>query len=109
MTEKRTKRKLSAILSADAVGYSRLMQEDETSTILALEDSKELMTGFIQQYCGRVVDAPGDNLLAEFASIVDATECAVKIQQKLNSRNADLPNNRRVQGSSLLLAHILSR
>lgn len=97
MTEKRTKRKLSAILIADAVGYSRLMQEDEASTILALEDSKELMTGLIQQYCGRVVDAPGDNLLAEFASIVDATECAVKIQQKLNSRNADLPNNSRME------------
>jgi TolB-like protein len=97
MTEERARRKLSGILSADAVGYSRLMQEDEASTIRTLEDSKELMTKFIQQYRGRVVDAPGDNLLAEFASIVDATECAVKIQRELKSRNADLPDNRRME------------
>jgi TolB-like protein len=97
MNEERAKRKLSAIFSADAVGYSRLMQEDEISTIRTLEDSKELMTNFIQQYRGRVVDAPGDNLLAEFASIVDATECAVKIQRKLKTKNADLPDNYRME------------
>jgi TolB-like protein len=97
MNAERAKRKLSAIFSADAVGYSRLMQEDEASTIRTLEDSKELMANFIQQYRGRVVDAPGDNLLAEFASIVDATECAVKIQRKLKTRNADLPDNRRME------------
>ena len=97
MNEERAKRKLSAIFSADAVGYSRLMQEDEALTIRILEDSKELMTNFIQQYRGRVVDAPGDNLLAEFASIVDATECAVKIQRNLRSRNADLPDNSKME------------
>ena len=97
MTEERAKRKLSGILSADAVGYSRLMQEDEASTIRTLEDSKRLMSELIEQFRGRVVDAPGDNLLAEFASIVDATECAVKIQRKLKNRNADLPDNRRME------------
>jgi TolB-like protein len=97
MTEERTKRKLSGIFSADAVGYSRLMQEDEASTIRTLEDSKRLMSELIEQFRGRVVDAPGDNLLAEFASIVDATECAVKIQRKLKTRNADLPDNRRME------------
>ncbi|NIQ87782.1 MAG: hypothetical protein GWN67_01525, partial [Phycisphaerae bacterium] len=97
MSEERAKRKLSGILSADAVGYSRLMQEDEASTIRTLEDSKRLMSELIEQFKGRVVDAPGDNLLAEFASIVDATECAVKIQQKLKTRNADLPDNRRME------------
>jgi TolB-like protein/class 3 adenylate cyclase len=97
MNEKRAKRKLSGILSADAVGYSRLMQEDEGSTIRRLEDSKELMTNHIQQYRGRVVDAPGDNLLAEFGSVVDATECAVKIQKELNAQNAELPNNRKME------------
>jgi adenylate cyclase len=96
MNEKRAKRKLSGILSADAVGYSRLMQEDETSTIRRLEDSKELMTNHIQQYRGRVVDAPGDNLLAEFGSVVDATECAVKIQSDLKTKNAELPDKRRM-------------
>ena len=97
MNEERAKRKLSGILSADAVEYSRLMQEDEASTIITLTESKELMTDLIQQYRGRVVDAPGDNLLAEFGSVVDATECAVEIQRKLKSRNADLPDNRRME------------
>jgi adenylate cyclase len=97
MTEERARRKLSGILSADAVGYSRLMEEDETSTIRTLEDSKKLISNLIQQYRGRVVDAPGDNLLAEFGSVVDATECAVKIQQELKAKNSDLPDNRKMK------------
>jgi adenylate cyclase len=96
MSEERARRKLSGILSADAVGYSRLMQKNEESTIRTLADSKELMANLIQQYRGRVVDAPGDNLLAEFSSVVDAAECAVKIQQELKVKNADLPENRRM-------------
>ncbi|MGD8472220.1 MAG: adenylate/guanylate cyclase domain-containing protein, partial [Desulfobacteraceae bacterium] len=96
MSQERARRKLSAILSADAVGYSRLMQKDEESTIRTLADSKELMAGLIQRYRGRVVDAPGDNLLAEFGSVVDAAECAVKIQQELKTRNENLPQNRRM-------------
>ena len=96
MSEKRAKRKLSGILSADAVGYSRLMQEDEASTIVTLAESKELMANLIQQYRGRVVDAPGDNLLAEFGSVVDAIECAVKVQQELKTKNAQLPDNRKM-------------
>jgi adenylate cyclase len=72
------------------------MQEDEASTIVTLAESKELMANLIQQYQGRVVDAPGDNLLAEFGSVVDATECAVKIQQELNAKNAELPDNRKM-------------
>jgi adenylate cyclase len=96
MTEERAKRKLSGILSADAVGYSRLMQEDEASTIRNLEDNKKLMSELIEQFKGRVVDAPGDNLLAEFSSVVDATECAVKIQQELKAKNAELPGNRKM-------------
>ncbi len=97
MTDERASRKLSGILSADAVGYSRLMQEDEASTIRNLEDSKRLMRELIKQFKGRVVDAPGDNLLAEFASVVDATECAVKIQQELKTKNEELPDNRMMQ------------
>jgi class 3 adenylate cyclase len=97
MTEERARRKLSGILSADAVGYSRLMQDDEASTIRTLAGSKELMTNLIQQYRGRVVDAPGDNLLAEFGSVVDAIECAVKIQQELKATNEELPDNRKMQ------------
>jgi len=73
MTTQEVKRKLTAILSADVKGYSRLMGEDEVGTIRTL--NKELMVNLIQRYHGRVVDAPGDNLLAEFASVVDAVQC----------------------------------
>jgi len=97
MIEERARRKLSGILSADAVGYSRLMEEDEASTIRTLEDSKRLMSELIEQFKGRVVDAPGDNLLAEFGSVVDATECAVKIQEELKTKNAELPDNRKMR------------
>ena len=97
MTEERARRKLSGILSADAVGYSRLMREDEAATILALAESKELMSGFIKRFRGRVVDAPGDNLLAEFASVVDAVECAVEIQNGLKAKNAKVPANRKME------------
>ena len=97
MAEERARRKLSGILSADAVGYSRLMQEDEASTIRTLEESKRLMRELIEQFKGRVVDAPGDNLLAEFGSVVDATECAVKIQKELKAKNAELQDNRKME------------
>ena len=97
MTEERARRKLSAILSADAVGYSRLMQEDEAATIRNLEDSKKLMSELMKQYKGRVVDAVGDNLLAEFISVIDAAECAVKIQKELNTRNTELPEDKRME------------
>jgi len=72
-------RKLAAILSADVHGYSRLMGQDEGGTIRTLTTSRAVMTGLIAQYRGRVVNAPGDNVLAEFASAVDAVQCAVAI------------------------------
>ncbi len=97
MTEERTRRKLTAILIADVKGYSRLMGEDEVGTVQLLKEYREIMAQFIQQHRGRVVDSPGDNLLAEFASVVDATECAVKVQEKLNSLNSDLPENKRME------------
>ena len=91
------KRKLTAILSADVKGYSRLMGEDEEWTLRTLNTYKEVMRSLIQQYRGRVVNAPGDNVLAEFASVVDAVQCAVEIQQVLRARNALLPENRRME------------
>src|SRR5512139_4011886 len=97
MTTQEVKRKLTAILSADVKGYSRLMGEDEKGTVRTLNVYKGVMTNFIQQHRGRVVDAPGDNLLAEFASVVDAVECAVEIQKELKTRNAELPENRRME------------
>jgi len=97
MSTQEVKRKLAAILSADVKGYSRLMGEDEKGTVRTLNAYKEVMAGLIQQHHGRVVDAPGDNVLAEFASVVDAVECAVEIQKELKTRNADLPENRRME------------
>jgi adenylate cyclase len=97
MPEKRIKRKLSAILSADAKGYSRLMQDDESLTVHTLKNYREIMAKLIQQYCGRVVDSPGDNILAEFASVVDAVECAEKIQRTLKFRNNELSKNRKME------------
>ncbi len=73
------------------------MGEDEKGTVFTLSAYKEVMTGLIQQHHGRVVDAPGDNLLAEFGSVVDAVECAVEIQKELKTRNAELPENRRME------------
>ena len=80
MAPENFKRKLTAILSADVKGYSRLMGEDEVATVRTLEAYRETMSTLIQQHRGRVVDSPGDNLLAEFASVVDAVQCAVEIQ-----------------------------
>jgi adenylate cyclase len=87
-------RKLAAILSADVQGYSRLMGEDEEATVRTLTAYREVMTSLIRQHQGRVVDSPGDNLLAEFASVVDAVQCAVAVQRKLATRNASLPAHR---------------
>ena len=97
MATQEVKRKLAAILSADVKGYSRLMGEDEKGTIRTLNAYKEVMTGLIQHHHGRVVDSTGDNLMAEFASVVDAVECAVQIQKELKTRNAELPENRRME------------
>jgi adenylate cyclase len=90
-------RKLTAILSADVAGYSRLMGEDETWTIQTLQAYREVMATLIQQHRGRVVDSPGDNLLAEFVSVVDTVQCAVAVQKELKARNAHLPQNRKME------------
>src|SRR5947209_5255428 len=73
------------------------MGEVEEATISTLTAYREVMTTLIQQHRGRVVDSPGDNLLAEFASAVDAVRCAVEIQQALKERNAELPAQRRME------------
>ena len=73
------------------------MREDEDATIRTLTTYRAMMATLIQQIRGRVVDAPGDNLLAEFASVVDAVNCAVEIQRDLAERNATLPAERRME------------
>ena len=96
MAEGCVQRRLAAILAADVVGYSRLMHEDEMATIQTLTAYRSLMGLLIRQYRGRVVDDPGDNLLAEFPSVVEAVQCAVTMQRTLAMRNAALPPHRQM-------------
>ena len=91
MATDKVKRKLTAILSADVKGYSRLMGEDEEWTLRTLNAYKEVMRSLVQQHRGRVISTPGDNVLAEFASVVDAVQCAVEIQQVLRERTPCCP------------------
>ena len=97
MTTQRVKRKLTAILSADVKGYSRLMGEDEAETVKTITTYRKIMGKLIQQHRGRVIDSPGDNILTEFASVVDAVQCAVVVQNEFKKRNAELPENRRME------------
>jgi adenylate cyclase len=96
MAEKGFKRKLTAILSADVEGYSRLMGEDEAATVRTLTSYRNVISSLIKQHNGTVIDSPGDNLLAEFVSVVDAAQCAVTVQKELKARNDELPENRRM-------------
>jgi class 3 adenylate cyclase len=97
MTSEEFKRKLTAILSADVKGYSRLMGADEEATVRTLQAYKEVMASSIQHHRGRVVGTAGDSVLAEFASVVDAVQCAVEIQQVLRAKNAMLSETRRME------------
>jgi adenylate cyclase len=97
MPKGRATRKMSAILSADVKGYSRLMGADEEGTVKTLNECREIIAQCVDGHRGRVVDSPGDNVLAEFVSTVEAVKCAVKIQEDLKVRNAKLPDNRRME------------
>jgi len=97
MSQEGFKRKLAAILSADVEGYSRLMDDDEEATVRTLTSYRNAITDLTQQFRGRVVDAPGDNILAEFSSVVDAVNCAVEIQRDLAVQNAEILYNRKME------------
>ena len=97
MADEGFKRKLTAILSADAVDYSRLMGKDEEATVRTLNTYREVFTALIEQHNGQVLDFTGDNLLAEFVSVVNAVQCAVAVQKEIKARNDDLAENRRMQ------------
>ena len=96
MSEHQFKRKLTAILSADVEGYSRLMSLDEIETVNTLKSYREKISRSVFSHYGRVVDSPGDNLLAEFVSAVDAVRCALEIQEEIKECNASLPNDRKM-------------
>jgi adenylate cyclase len=98
MTEGRVERRLAAILAADVVGYSRLMEADEEGTLAALKAiRREVADPRIAAHRGRIVKTTGDGLLIEFASVVDAVRCAVEIQRTMADRNADTPGERSVE------------
>jgi adenylate cyclase len=90
-------RKLSAILSADVKGYSRLMGDNELETVNTIEVYREIITENIKSFRGRVVDSPGDNVLAEFDSAMDSVEASVNIQKQLSKMNADLSSERKME------------
>jgi class 3 adenylate cyclase len=96
MNAEQVQRKLAAIFSADVAGYSRLMGDDEMATFNTLTAYREVMSNLIRQHWGRAVDMAGDNVLAEFASVVDAVQSAVAIQKELKARNMGLPEHRRM-------------
>jgi TolB-like protein/class 3 adenylate cyclase len=97
MADEGFKRKLTAILSADVKDYSRLMEDDEAETVRTLNTYRTAISDLIQKYRGRVVDATGDNIMAEYSSVVDAVNCAVEIQRDLAERNEELTYERRME------------
>ncbi len=96
MVDNQVQRKLTAILSADVKGYSKLMGEDDESTVATLTSYRRIITKLIQKHHGRVVDTPGDNILAEFGSALNAVNSAIDIQHTLEIENGKLPENRRM-------------
>jgi len=97
MSKEQVSRKLVAVLHADVKDYSRLMSEDEIATVRTLTAYRQVMSGLVQRHSGRIVDTAGDGFLIEFASVVDAVECAVGFQQELRPLNAQLPANRKME------------
>src|SRR5216683_2533797 len=90
-------RKLTAILCADVFGYSRLMGENEEATLRTLSSHRKLIDSLIEQHHGRFVNSAGDSVLADFASVVNAVQCAVEIQTTLKAENASIPAKRRME------------
>jgi len=90
-------RRLTAVLSADVVGYSRLMGENDMAAVRSLNECREIISGCVNNHNGRVVDSPGDNLLAEFVSAVEAVRCALSIQGMLSERNDRVAGDRKME------------
>jgi class 3 adenylate cyclase len=90
-------RKLAAILSADVVGYSRLMGENDRETVNTLQNYRAAIQELVAAHGGRVVNTPGDALLAEFPSAIEAVQCASDIQDEIQARNVALPEERRMR------------
>jgi len=97
MAEVRAQRRLAAILAADVVGYSRLMEADETGTLVTLKARRrEVLEPLVAKHQGRLFKVTGDGVLVEFASAVNAVQCAVELQQAMSAANRDQPETRHV-------------
>src|SRR5262245_54084 len=97
MTDPSSRRKLTAILSADVVGYSSLMAANEAATVETLKCYRDIITRLVVRHGGRVVNTPGDALLAEFPSAVEAVQAAIESQQSLEGHNIELEPERRMR------------
>ena len=97
MADPSSRRKLAAILSADVVGYSRLMAANEAATVETLKSYRDIIARLVVRRGGRVVNAPGDALLAEFPSAVEAVQAAIEIQKSVEGHNIELEADRRMQ------------
>src|SRR6516165_9112580 len=97
MAEERVQRRLAAILAADVVGYSRLMQADDAGTLTALKSRRaEILQPMVAKHHGRVIKVMGDGVLVEFASAVEAVSCAVALQSAMAEANANLPESKHI-------------
>ncbi|MBR0787093.1 adenylate/guanylate cyclase domain-containing protein [Bradyrhizobium iriomotense] len=92
MTDDKVKRRLTTVLCADVHGYSRLMEADETGTLETLRRYRTAIAGLVERHDGRIVNTWGDAVIAEFASVVEAVQCAVEIQQEISNQDADPPH-----------------
>jgi adenylate cyclase len=97
MTDDKVKRRLTTVLCADVHGYSRLMEADEAGTLGTLRRSRTAIAGLVARHDGRIVNTWGDAVIAEFASVVEAVQCAVEIQQEISSQDPDPPQAHRMR------------
>src|ERR1041384_4484306 len=96
MTDK-VKRRLTTVLCADVHGYSRLMEADEAGTMAALRRHRTAISGLVERHDGRIVNTWGDAVIAEFASVVEAVQCAVEIQHEVSGQQAEQPDAQRMR------------
>ena len=97
MTDDKVKRRLTTVLCADVHGYSRLMEADEAGTLATLRRHRTAIAGLVERHDGRIVNTWGDAVIAEFASVVEAVQCAVEIQQEISNQQSDPPDAHRMQ------------
>jgi adenylate cyclase len=97
MTDDKVKRRLTTVLCADVQGYSRLMEADEAGTLVMLRRYRTAISGLVERHDGRIVNTWGDAVIAEFASVVEAVQCAVEIQQEIANQQSDQPDAQRMR------------